>query len=41
MGDKQGAIATAQRSIEIASKSTGPEKGEYVHLNEALIASLK
>jgi hypothetical protein len=41
MGDKDGAIATANRSIELASKSTGPEKGEYIRLNEALIASLK
>jgi hypothetical protein len=41
MGDKAGAIATAKASIELVSKSTGPEKGEYTRLNEALIASLQ
>jgi Protein of unknown function (DUF2911) len=41
MGDKDGAIETAKRSMELASKATGPEKGEYIRLNEALIASLK
>ena len=40
-GDKTAAIAAARRSIELASKATGPEKGEYVRLNEALIASLQ
>ncbi len=39
-GDKAGAIATARHSIEVASKDNGPAKDEYVHLNEALIASL-
>jgi hypothetical protein len=41
MGDKAGAIAAAKASIELVSKSTGPEKGEYTRLNEALIASLQ
>jgi len=40
-GDKTAAIAAARRSIELASKATGPEKGEYTRLNEALIASLQ
>jgi hypothetical protein len=40
-GDKAGAIATAQKSIELAAKDTGPAKGEYTRLNEALIASLQ
>jgi hypothetical protein len=35
------AIATARKSIELASKDTGPAKGEYTRLNEALIASLQ
>jgi len=41
MGDKDGAIATATQSKDLASKDSGPEKDEYVRLNEALIASLK
>lgn len=41
MGDKPGAIAAAQQSIEIAKKAGGAVKDEYVRLNEALIASLK
>jgi hypothetical protein len=40
-GDKAAAIATARKSIELASKDTGPAKGEYTRLNEALIASLQ
>jgi hypothetical protein len=40
MGDKAGAIAAAKASIDLVSKNTGPEKGEYTRLNEALIASL-
>ena len=40
MGDKAGAIASARASIDLVSKETGPEKGEYTRLNEALIASL-
>ena len=38
---KAGAEAAARHSIELASKTTGPEKDEYLRLNEALIASLK
>ena len=41
MGDKDGAIATATQSRDLASKATGPEKDEYIRLNDALIASLK
>ena len=41
MGDKDGALETARQSMDLASKDTGPEKDEYVRLNEALIASLK
>jgi hypothetical protein len=40
-GDKEGAIAAANHSIEMAAKTTGPAKDEYLRLNEALIASLK
>ena len=40
-GDKEGAIAAANHSIELAAKTTGPAKDEYLRLNEALIASLK
>lgn len=41
MGDKAGAIATAQASIEGAKKAGGSVKDEYIRLNEALIARLK
>ena len=41
MGDKDGALATARHSIELAAKDTGPAKDEYTRLNEALIASLR
>jgi len=41
MGDKDGAIAAATQSRDMASKATGPEKDEYIRLNDALIASLK
>lgn len=41
MGDKAGAIATAQASIEGAKKADGAIKDEYLRLNEALISSLK
>jgi Protein of unknown function (DUF2911) len=41
MGDKAGAIAAAHASIDLVSKETGPEKGEYTRLNEALIASMQ
>ena len=40
-GDKSGAETAARRSIELASKTTGPAKDEYIRLNEALIAGLK
>jgi DUF2911 family protein len=40
-GDKAGAEAAAQKSIDLASKTTGPAKEEYLRLNEALIAGLK
>jgi hypothetical protein len=40
-GDKEGAIAAATQSREMASKATGPEKDEYIRLNDALIASLR
>jgi hypothetical protein len=42
MGDKEGAIATARKAIDLASKdSNGPAKEEYIRLDEAVIASLK
>ena len=41
MGDKPGALEAARKSIDLASKATGPEKDEYIRLNEALIARLK
>jgi hypothetical protein len=41
MGDKAGALASAQKSIEGAHKAGGAVKEEYVALNEALIARLK
>ena len=40
-GDKAGAEAAARHSIELASKTTGPAKDEYLRLNETLIAGLK
>ncbi|HTX66020.1 MAG TPA: DUF2911 domain-containing protein [Opitutaceae bacterium] len=40
MGDKAGALAAAQKSLELVAKATGPEKGEYIRLDNALIASL-
>jgi hypothetical protein len=41
MGDKDGALAEAKKSIDMASKDQEPAKSEYIRLNEALIASLK
>jgi Protein of unknown function (DUF2911) len=41
MGDKAGAIATAQKSMEGANKDKGLVKDEYIRLNEALIARLR
>jgi hypothetical protein len=40
-GDKADAIAAATQSRDLAAKATGPEKEEYIRLNEALIAGLK
>jgi hypothetical protein len=40
-GDKAGAEAAANHSIELASKTNGPAKDEYLRLNQALIAGLK
>ncbi len=41
MGDKEGAIATAKQSMDLAAKDTGQAKDEYIRLNEAVIAGLK
>lgn len=41
MGDKDGAVATAKKSIEMAAKAGGPAAGEYTRLNNTLIDSLK
>ena len=41
MGDKAGAIAAAQKSIDGANQAGGAIKEEYVALNEALINRLK
>jgi hypothetical protein len=40
-GDKAGAIAAAQKTVELATQMGGPIKDEYVRLSEALIASLR
>ena len=40
-GDKEGAIAAANRSIELAAKAEGPVKEEYTRLNQELISSLR
>lgn len=40
-GDKAGAIAAAQKSLEGARKAEGSIRDEYIRLNEGLIASLK
>ncbi|HVZ63945.1 MAG TPA: DUF2911 domain-containing protein [Lacunisphaera sp.] len=41
-GDKAGAIATATASKEAAAKNPNPSlRDEYIHLNDALIESLK
>jgi hypothetical protein len=39
-GDKQGAIAAAKRSSELAVKGEGPKSG-YVKMNEDLVSSLQ
>lgn len=42
LGDKEGAVATARKSLEAAQKAPSPAlRDEYVGLNEALIARLK
>lgn len=41
MGDKPGAIAAAQASLDQASKAKGEIKDEYTRLNKALLARLK
>ncbi|MEO6005442.1 MAG: DUF2911 domain-containing protein [Opitutus sp.] len=41
MGDKAGALATAKISLDMAGKSTGSIKDEYIRLNNELIASLR
>jgi hypothetical protein len=41
MGDKAGAIAAAQQSLELVAKEKGAAKDEYTRKNEELIASLK
>ena len=40
MGDKAGALAAAQASLDLAAKASGSIKEEYTRLNEALIARL-
>jgi hypothetical protein len=40
LGDKEGALAAAKRSTELATKAEGPGSG-YVKLNADLISSLK
>ncbi|MBE7539896.1 MAG: DUF2911 domain-containing protein [Opitutaceae bacterium] len=40
-GDKAGAIAAAEKSLEGARKAKGPIRGEYIRLNEELIKSLR
>lgn len=41
LGDKDAAIASAQKSIEVAAKSGGVATEEYTRLNQTLIDSLK
>ena len=41
MGDKAGAIATANQSIEMAKADPSPAGPEYINLNQMLLASLK
>jgi tetratricopeptide (TPR) repeat protein len=40
-GDKAGALAAAEKSLEMARKAPGLVGTEYSRLNEALIARLK
>lgn len=41
LGDKEGALAAANKSLEMASKANGEIKDEYMRLNKALISRLK
>ena len=41
MGDKAGALAAAQKSLELAATQKGEIKEEYTRLNNELIAKLK
>jgi hypothetical protein len=41
LGDKQGAIDAANKSLELASKAGGAIKDEYTRLNQELLARLK
>jgi hypothetical protein len=41
MGDKDGAVAAAKRSIELTAKVEGPAREEYTRLNQQLISSLR
>lgn len=41
LGDKDAAVATARRSIELAAKDTTPARDEYTRLNQMLIDNLK
>jgi tetratricopeptide (TPR) repeat protein len=40
-GDKAGAKAAAEKSIEVAKEEGGPVRDEYLRLNEELLTSLK
>lgn len=41
LGDKAGALAAAQKSLEMAAKAEGGIRDEYTRLNKELIARLK
>jgi tetratricopeptide (TPR) repeat protein len=41
MGDKEGARAAANKSLEMANQQQGGIKDEYIRLNNALLAGLK
>lgn len=41
LGDRDGALAAARKSMELTAKEVGPEKGEYMRLNQAVIDQLK
>jgi hypothetical protein len=41
LGDRPGAEAAAQQSLDLSSKETGPVKDEYYRLNHAVLDSLK